>query len=79
MTPLQDQHHIDNNPSFVFRKCPICEHSRLSPTPLSHENDSENVQFKLVSDRTKFVEMSVFAGKEDMVFTDFVFNNVYEV
>ena len=58
--------------------CSLLEHSCPSPTPLFLQIlPKKSVLFEPLSDKTKFVEMNIFALKEDVVFNKLSLKNVY--
>jgi len=48
----------------------------LHPHHFFLQMPEKNVHFEPVSDKTNFVEMNIFAVKEDVVFNEFVLNNI---
>ena len=51
--------------------------SALHPHHFFLQMPEKNVHFEPVSDKTNFVEMNIFAVKEDVVFNELVLNNIY--
>ena len=49
----------------------------LHPHHFFLQMPEKNVHFEPVSDKTNFVEMNIFAVREDVVFNELVLNNIY--